>query len=84
VNLPLADHRHGMNGYFNLGCRCDTCREAATRHHRTRYSKIKVGKDSIDFPKEVAAAFRAYAGRKGESMRQIALRAVVEYMERYP
>ncbi len=27
--IPPGDHRHGTgNGYINLGCRCDECREA--------------------------------------------------------
>ena len=32
----------------------------------------------------MADEFKAYAARKGESMRQIGLKAVAEYMERHP
>lgn len=28
-----GDPRHGMNGYSNLGCRCDICREANTAYN---------------------------------------------------
>lgn len=38
---PLApdDPRHGTtNGYGNLGCRCDACREAHRKNHN-RYMK---------------------------------------------
>jgi len=82
--LAADDPRHGTNGYFNLGCRCDICRSAASRYHRSVYTKVGIGSMEIDAGKDVAAAFKAYAIRKGESMRQIGLRAVAEYMERNP
>jgi hypothetical protein len=31
--LPEGDPRHGLNGYTNLGCRCDICREAQRLKH---------------------------------------------------
>ena len=33
--LPDGDRRHGLNGYTNHGCRCDTCRAAA----RAQYAR---------------------------------------------
>lgn len=32
--LPPGDPRHGMNGYTNLGCRCDVCRAAIAAYAR--------------------------------------------------
>lgn len=35
MSLPPGDPRHGTNGYNNLACRCDICRDANTaRQHR--------------------------------------------------
>ena len=84
MNLAADDPRHGTNGYYNLGCRCDTCRTAATDYHHSVYTKVGIGDVEIDAAKGWAAAFKAYASRRGESMRQIGLRAVTEYMERHP
>lgn len=39
--LPEGDPRHGTNGYYNLGCRCDVCRAANTAHLREYRARIK-------------------------------------------
>ncbi|MCE0485434.1 hypothetical protein [Ornithinimicrobium sediminis] len=41
---PLApdDPRHGtINGYGNLGCRCDACREAHRENHMRYMKKVR-------------------------------------------
>lgn len=42
LNKPLAvdDPRHGtVNGYGNLGCRCDACRRAHAENHAAYMAK---------------------------------------------
>lgn len=73
-----------MNGYYNLGCRCDVCRQATTDWHRQTYAKLDVGVAHVDADRPFHARFKSYAAARGESMRQIALRAISEYMERNP
>lgn len=40
--LPPGDPRHGTtNGYGNLGCRCDACREAHRINHRKYMDRMR-------------------------------------------
>ncbi len=40
--LPAGDPRHGtVNGYGNLGCRCDECREANRVQHNRYMSQVR-------------------------------------------
>lgn len=40
--LAPDDPRHGTrNGYGNLGCRCDACREAHRQNHRKYMIRVK-------------------------------------------
>lgn len=38
--LPARDPRHGLNGYSNLGCRCDLCRDAAA-DRQADYARLR-------------------------------------------
>lgn len=44
-----GDPRHGMNGYSNLGCRCDVCRQANTAWQ----AKARARRRATPIPSEV-------------------------------
>lgn len=59
------DPRHGMNGYTNLGCRCDICREANTTYtlHMREVRRRRLERDPSIRPHGVEATYFNYMCR---------------------
>jgi hypothetical protein len=82
--LAPDDPRHGLNGYSNLGCRCDVCKQATSKWHHDKYARIDTGEVSVDLLRRDHQTLKAYAAARGLSVRQVAIRAIREYMAAHP
>ena len=60
MSLPVGDPRHGtVNGYGNLGCRCESCRVAHTAYFREWRNRTGRTQPRADYVAAVRAAAEA-------------------------
>lgn len=71
VELPDDDPRHGTtNGYGNLGCRCDACREAHRRNHNLYMRRVRATKGLVQRGATHGSSYRYDVGCRCDPCRE--------------